>query len=157
MDMSHDMHEEQKVETNKFTSHKGHHEGMDPMEHHKMMAEDFKKRFFVVLPLTIFVLIMSMQIQKWLGFTLDFQGRESLLFVLGTLIVVYGGKPFFSAAKSEINTRNFGMMTLVSLALSAGYLFSVAATFLFKGESLWWEISTLALAFLFGHFLEIEQ
>ena len=156
MDMSHDMHEEQKVETNKFTSHKGHHEGMDPMEHHKMMAEDFKKRFFVVLPLTIFVLLMSMQIQKWLGFTLDFQGRESLLFVLGTLIVVYGGKPFFSAAKSEINTRNFGMMTLVSLALSAGYLFSVAATFLFKGESLWWEISTLALAFLFGHFLEMR-
>ncbi len=129
---------------------------MDPMEHHKMMADDFRKRFFAVLPLTILVLVLSMQIQEWLRFSLDFQGREFVLFILGTAIVVYGGKPFFSAAKSEIKTRNFGMMTLVSLALSTGYLFSSAATFLFTGESLWWEISTLALAFLFGHYLEMR-
>ena len=156
MNMAHDGHKAEKAEAEKFSSHQGHHEGMDPMEHHRMMADDFRKRFFVVLPLTVFVLLLSMQIQVWLGFTLDFRGREILLFVLGTLIVVYGGKPFFSAAKSEITTRNFGMMTLVSLALSAGYLFSTAATFLFTGESLWWEISTLALAFLFGHWMEMR-
>jgi len=168
VDMAHDGHNAKKAETERFSSHQGHHEGMparqnhkhndggDPMEHHRMMADDFRKRFFVVLPLTIFVLLLSMQIQEWLGFTLVFLGHEILLFLLGTLIVVYGGKPFFSAAKSEIITSNFGMMSLVSLALSAGYLFSTAATFFFTGESLWWEISTLALAFLFGHWMEMR-
>ena len=48
------------------------------------------------------------------------------------------------------------MMTLVSLAVLSGYLFSVAATFLFAGESLWWEISTLVSAFLFGHWMEMR-
>jgi P-type Cu2+ transporter len=151
-----DKHTKEELGEDKFKSHVGHHEGMDPMEHHQMMAEDFKKRFFVVLPLTITVLVLSHQIQEWFGYSLDFLGREWLLFVLGTVIVVYGGRPFFEAAKNEISTRNFGMMTLVSLALSAGYLFSAAATFLFPGELLWWEISTLALAFLFGHWMEMR-
>jgi Cu2+-exporting ATPase len=48
------------------------------------------------------------------------------------------------------------MMTLVSLAVLSGYTFSIATTFLFPGESLWWEISTLVLAFLFGHWVEMR-
>jgi len=44
---------------------------MDHTQHHAKMAEDFRKRFWVVLPLTIIVLILSPKIQEWFGFSLD--------------------------------------------------------------------------------------
>lgn len=129
---------------------------MDHTNHHRMMAEDFKRRFFVVLPLTILVLILSAKIQEWLGFQLTLPYHNVSLFFLGTAIVLYGGWPFYKEANQELRSKNYGMMTLVSLAVISGYLFSVAATFLFPGESLWWEISTLVLAFLFGHWMEMR-
>jgi len=131
-------------------------EPMDHTAHHAQMGHSFKKLFFQVLPLTLIVLLLSPNIQKWFGFTLDFPGRELVLFGLGSIIALYGGWPFYSAARFEIAGKNFGMMTLVSLAVLSGYLFSVAATFLFAGESLWWEISTLVSAFLFGHWMEMR-
>lgn len=124
--------------------------------HHKMMAEDFKRRFFTALPLTIIVLILSPKIQEWFGFSIDFPLRNLVLFGLGTLIALYGGWPFYSSARDELRSKNWGMMTLVSLAVLAGYSFSVLAIFAFPGESLWWEISTLVLAFLFGHWMEMR-
>lgn len=132
------------------------HSSHDHMQHHVMMAEDFKRRFLVALPLTILILVLSPQIQQWLGISIDFPFRGFLLFIFGTVMVVYGGKPFFAAARGELSSRNYGMMTLVSLAIGAGYIFSIAATFLFPGESLWWEISTLVLVFLFGHWMEMR-
>ena len=139
-----------------FHSHTGHHEGMDPMEHHKMMADDFRRRFFVTLPFTLLVLVLSPQIQKWLGISINFLGLNYVLLLLGTIIICYGGKPFFQAAKEELFSKNWGMMTLVSLALFAGYLFSLVSALFFPGESLWWEISTLTLVFLLGHWLEMR-
>ena len=129
---------------------------MDHTEHHRRMAEDFKRRFFIVLPLTIIVLILSPKIQEWFGFSLDFPFRNFALFALGSIIALFGGWPFYSSARDELRSRNWGMMTLVSLAVISGYSFSVAATFLFPGESLWWEISTLVLVFLFGHWMEMR-
>ncbi|OGY23624.1 MAG: copper-translocating P-type ATPase, partial [Candidatus Woykebacteria bacterium GWB1_45_5] len=127
--------------------HKDHHEGME---------NNFKRRFFIALPLTIVVLALSPKIQQWFHFTITFSGIEMVLLVLASIIVFYTGWPFYVMAKGEIKSRAFGMMTLVSLAVLSGYLFSVAATFLFKGESLYWEISTLVLAFLFGHWMEMR-
>lgn len=132
------------------------HSSHDHTEHHRMMAEDFKRRFFITLPLTILVLFLSSQIQLWFGFSIDFVGHDLVLFILGSVIALYGGKPFFVAAKDELKSRNWGMMTLVSLAITAGYSFSVAATFIFQGASLWWEISTLVSVFLFGHWVEMK-
>ena len=132
------------------------HPSHDHSQHHAMMAQDFKRRFWIVLPLTIIVLALSPKIQEWFGFSIDFPFRSIILFAIGTVIAFFGGKPFYGAAKGEIKSGNWGMMTLVSLAISAGYLFSVAATFLFPGESLWWEISTLVLVFLFGHWMEMR-
>lgn len=140
----------------KKTAHRPQHAPGHAHNHHEIMAQDFKKRFWMVLPLTIIVLILSPQIQNWLGIRLDFAGREIVLFALGSLIALWGALPFYQHAKGELETKNFGMMTLVSLAVLSGYSFSVAATFLFKGESLWWEMSTLVLAFLFGHWMEMR-
>ena len=150
------------VQARKEEGKKGGHEGhsmqgaVDHTEHHRKMAEDFRKRFFLVLPLTIIVLILSPKIQEWFGFTLEFPLRNTVLFGLGSLIAMYGGWPFYVASKDELRSKNWGMMTLVSLAVLSGFLFSTAATFLFPGESLWWEISTLVLVFLFGHWMEMR-
>jgi len=123
---------------------------------HASMEHDFKRRFFITLPLVIATMLLSPNIQKWLGVSFDFPLRNFDLFLLGTFIFIYGGLPFFKAARREIKTRNFGMMTLVALAITVGYAFSVAATFLFPGESLYWEISTLISVFLLGHWLEMR-
>lgn len=130
----------------------------DHEEHkdHQSLEQDFKKRFLVTLPIVFVVILLSENIQKWLGISIDFVGRQPLLFLLGTFIFVFGGLPFFKSAKGEIKTRNYGMMTLVALAITVGYTFSVAATFLFPGESLYWEISTLISVFLLGHWLEMR-
>ncbi len=131
-------------------------EGHDDHGGHKNMEQDFKRRFFTALPLIIIVLTLSPKIQQWFGFSVDFPGIDIILFLLASIIVFYNGWPFYVMAKGEIKSRMYGMMTLVSLAVLSGYAFSVAATFLFEGESLYWEISTLVLAFLFGHWMEMR-
>src|SRR3990167_11540244 len=123
---------------------------------HNGMEESFKRRFFIALPLTLVVLLLSPKIQEWFGFSIDFPERVIILFLLSSIIVLYTALPFYQMAAGEIKTRSFAMMTLVSLAVLSGYIFSVAATFLFPGESLYWEISTLVLAFLFGHWMEMR-
>lgn len=130
-----------------------HHEGQ---EHHASMEQDFKKRFFITFPLVVITMLLSPNIQMWLNISFDFPGRNLLLFLIGTFIFFFGGLPFFQAAKGEIKAKNAGMMTLVALAITVGYTFSVAATFLFPGESLYWEIATLISVFLFGHWLEMR-
>ena len=129
--------------------HEGH-------ENHASMEKDFKKRFFVTFPFVILSILLSRMIQMWLGFNLAIPGQELMLFTIGTFIFFFGGLPFFKGAKGEIFTRNIGMMSLVALAITSGYAFSVAATFLFPGESLYWEIATLISVFLLGHWLEMR-
>src|SRR3990167_2913301 len=126
-------------------------------EGHLGMEEDFKRRFFLALPLTIIVLVLSPKIQDWFNFSVpQFAPYNLVLLALTSIIVLYCGWPFYKMAKGELRKKNPAMMTLVSLAVLSGYLFSIAATFLFKGESLYWEISTLVLAFLFGHWMEMR-
>lgn len=123
---------------------------------HANMEESFKKRFFLTLPLTILVLALSPHIQEWFRFSLQVPGQDFILFSLTSIIVLWAGLPFYQMAKAEIEAKAYGMMTLVSLAVLSGYFFSVAATFLFPGENLYWEVSTLVLAFLFGHWMEMR-
>ncbi len=128
----------------------------DNHSHHSSMEDNFKRRFFITLPLVIFTMLLSPNIQKWFHYVFNFQGREIVLFTLGTFIFFIGGMPFFIAAKGELKAKSPAMMTLVAFAITVGYIFSVAATFLFPGESLYWEISTLISVFLLGHWLEMR-
>ena len=124
--------------------------------HHAGMEEQFKRRFFAAVPLTLIVLALSPKIQEWFGFEIAFPGINLVLFGLASVIALWAGWPFYQMAKAELQNKAPAMMTLVSFAVLAGYFFSVAATFLFEGESLYWEISTLVLAFLFGHWMEMR-
>ncbi|MEX2028389.1 MAG: heavy metal translocating P-type ATPase [Candidatus Curtissbacteria bacterium] len=123
---------------------------------HEGMEENFKRRFLIALPLTLLVLLLSPSVQKWLGFSFNVPNVQIILFALTSIIVFYNGWPFYQMAEGELKSKKPAMMTLVSMAVILGYLFSIAATFLFEGEYLYWEISTLVLVFLFGHYLEMR-
>jgi len=125
-------------------------------DHHAMMEADFRRRFWVVLALTVPVLLLSPTIQRWFGFSLTFPNARYLLFILATVITFYGTWPFYKNARRALQTRLLDMNVLVSLAVSAGYLFSVGATFFFTAVDFYWEISTLVAVLLLGHWLEMR-
>ncbi|MFQ5870979.1 MAG: heavy metal translocating P-type ATPase [Candidatus Geothermarchaeales archaeon] len=142
------------------SEHAAHAAGKAPEhDHHAMMERDMRKRFFVVLVLTVPVLLLSPTIQSWLGFTLPtFVGSRILLFVLATVIVGYGGWPFYRGASKALRNGRADMDVLVSIAVIAGYLYSVGATFIFEeAPDFYWEISTLVLFLLFGHWMEMRS
>ena len=85
----HDKHQHHK----EHSEHEGHGEH-NHQDHHRMMIEDFKKRFWVSLVLTLPVLLLSPMIQDWLGVNWAFQGSLYVLFVLSSIIYFYGGFPF---------------------------------------------------------------
>ena len=125
-------------------------------DHHAMMEQDFRRRFWVVLALTIPVLLLSPTIQQWFGFSLTFPGYRYLLFAMATVITFYGTWPFYKNARKALRTGILDMSVLVSIAVSAGYLFSVGSTFFFTAVDFYWEVSTLVAVLLLGHWLEMR-
>ena len=136
-----------------------HGEGGKHYDHHAMMELDFRKRFFVSLIITGPILILSPTIQQWFNFTVPhFPGYDYVLFGLATVIAFYGGWPFFKGGYESIKRGTLGMMVLVSIAVSTGYLFSVATTFILVDTvDFYWEISTLVVFLLFGHWMEMRM
>lgn len=125
-------------------------------DHHAMMEGDFRKRFFVVAVLTLPILGLSPTVQGWLGFEARFAGIKYLLFVLATVVTGYGTWPFFKSAVEALRRRVLDMSVLVSVAVSAGYAFSVGSTFAFRSIDFYWEIATLVAVLLLGHWLEMR-
>jgi len=132
------------------------HQKAEAHDHHAMMEKDFRRRFWVVLVITFPVLLLSPTIQRWFGFTLTFPGARYVLFVLATVITFYGAWPFYKNARKALRTGVADMNVLVSLAVSAGYLFSVGATFVFTAVDFYWEIASLVAVLLLGHWLEMR-
>jgi P-type Cu2+ transporter len=120
-------------------------------------TEDFLKRFWVCLVVTVPVLLLSHMIQQWLGFEMRFDGDKYILLVLGSFIYFYGGMPFLKGMISEIRDRAVGMMTLVALAISVAYIYSSAVVFGLKGMDFFWELATLIDIMLLGHWLEMRS
>ncbi|MEO6150012.1 MAG: HAD-IC family P-type ATPase, partial [Mucilaginibacter sp.] len=126
-------------------------------DHHAMMISDFKKRFYVVLALTIPIMLLSPMIQQWLHIDINFSGSAYLLFALSTLVFVYGGWPFLNGWVSEIKAMNPGMMTLIGFAIAVAYIYSAATVFGLEGMDFFWELTTLILIMLIGHWIEMTS
>ncbi|WPU96431.1 copper-translocating P-type ATPase [Mucilaginibacter sabulilitoris] len=135
----------------------GHSMDMSGPGHHAMMIADFKKRFYVVLALTVPVMLLSMQIQQWLHLAISFAGSPYLLFALASVVFVYGGWPFLTGWLSEMKAKNPGMMTLIGFAVTVAYLYSSATVFGLKGMDFFWELDTLILIMLLGHWIEMKS
>jgi Cu2+-exporting ATPase len=139
-------------------SHAGHNPKHGEMGHdHSAMIEDFKRRFYVSLGLTIPILVLSDMIQHWLGFQLDFLGRKYFLLALSVGLFWYGGKPFLEGCLDELKSRRPGMMTLIAMAITIAFVYSVATVFGFQGMDFFWELATLIVIMLLGHWLEMRS
>jgi Cu2+-exporting ATPase len=139
--------------------HEGHdpHMGMSEHDHHAMMIADFKKRFYVVLALTIPIMLLSTMIQHFIGVTWTFNGSSYILFALSSVVFVYGGWPFLIGLVDEVKAKNPGMMFLIGFAITVAYCYSVAIVFGLKGMDFFWELATLILIMLLGHWIEMRS
>ena len=128
-------------------AHEGHSPGM------------FRDRFWLSLLLTIPVVIWSPHIEGLLGYTAPrFPGSDWIPAVLGTVVFFYGGLVFLKGAWRELQDRLPGMMTLISLAISVAFLFSLVVELgLITAEALWWELATLVTIMLLGHWVEMRS
>lgn len=141
---THEMHTEHAAHAG-HDKHAGHH------------TSDFLKRFWICLALTIPVLALSHMIQQWFSFHFAFTGDKYVLLVVGSGIYFYGGMPFFKGMASEIKDRAMGMMTLVAIAISVAFFYSLAVVFGLKGMDFFWELATLIDIMLLGHWLEMRS
>src|SRR3990167_9335123 len=118
----------------------------------------FRDKFWNSLALTVLVLIYSENIQRWLHFTPPtFSGSQYIPFVLSTIIFFYGGLVFLKSARGELKAKRPGMMTLISLAITTAFVYSLAVQFGLGGEAFFWELSTLITIMLLGHWLEMAS
>lgn len=133
------------------------HEHEDHSNHHAHMIEDFKKRFWVSLLISVPISILSPMFQNLFNYTLSFTGSNLLLFALATFVFFYGGKPFLSGAKKELlKDHTPGMMTLISLAIVTSYVYSSLTTFFITGSDFYFELATLIVVMLLGHWIEMR-
>lgn len=132
------------------------HDGNDHSAHGGMIA-DFKKRFYVTLVLTIPVMLLSGMIQQWLDIHWKFTGSQYLLLFLSSVIFLYGGWPFLKGWWHEMKKWKPGMMTLIGFAITVAYIYSVATLFGLKGIDFFWELATLILIMLLGHWIEMKS
>ena len=144
-----DTKEQQQMDHNKH-GHEGH-------NGHGDMVADFKKRFFISLILTIPVLALSPMIQDFMGVDWRFDNDMYLLFALSTVIFFYGGWPFLTGGIAELKDKNPGMMTLIALAISIAYGYSTFVVFGWDGNQLFWELATLVVIMLLGHWIEMRS
>ena len=144
-------------DNNQGESGDNHTHGHAGHDHHRMMIEDFKRRFWISLFFTLPVLVLSPMIQGFFGFEWIFNENTYVLFVLSSVIYFYGGWPFLKGMKDEITGGNPGMMTLIGVAISTAYIYSSAVAFGLEGKMFFWEIGTLIVIMLLGHWIEMKS
>ena len=143
--------------------HDGHEDGSQGHDHgahvdHSDHEEMFKKRFFICFVLSIPVLYFSPMLQEWFGYSaVVFTGSELVAPLLGVAVFVYGGIPFIRMGAVEVRNREPGMMLLISLAITVALVYSLAAVVFGIGEPLFWELVTLIVIFLLGHWIEMRS
>src|SRR5438034_5071146 len=138
-------------------AHHDHH--MQDQSAHAHMVDDFRRRFWISLALTVPVLATSEMVQHFLGLrpVLGFPGDRYVEFVFASAIYFYGGWPFLTGLVDELKKKLPGMMTLVGLAISVAYLYSAAVVFGLRGTVFFWETATLIDIMLLGHWIEMRS
>jgi Cu2+-exporting ATPase len=138
--------------------HEGHnHDEHNHHQHHAQMIEDFKKRFWISIIITIPIMVLAPMIQELLGYELRFQYDRYVQFALSTIVFFYCGFPFLKGLKDEIADRKPGMMTLIALAISVAYFYSSAVVFGLEGKIFFWELASLIAVMLLGHWIEMKS
>ncbi len=151
---AHSAHDAHSAHAASDASHGQHAQHVDHSGHERM----FRDRFWVSLVLTIPVLLFSPMVQSWLGFSMpQFSGDRWVGPIFAILIFFYGGLPFLQMAVPELKARRPGMMTLISLAITVAFVYSVFAMFVAPESGFFWEMATLIDIMLLGHWVEMRS
>lgn len=124
---------------------------------HSEMIRDFKKRFWISLLISVPIVMFSEMIQHWFGFTIDFPGRKYVLAILSSFVFFYGGWPFLKGLWEEVRTSSIGMMTLIGIAVTVAWGYSTAIALGLPGMDFYWEMATLIVIMLLGHWMEMRS
>ena len=165
-DMDHSKHEHVSTEEHGDykDQHQEHHAGHDHSghsghDHHH--HGNFKELFLKSLPLGIIIMLLSPMAGFDLPFQFTFPYSDIVVAILSTILIIYGGRPFYQGAVDEFKQKEPGMMALVSLGLSVSYLYSiytVIASYV-TGEQImdfFFEFASLLLIMLLGHWIEMK-
>ncbi|WP_423751796.1 copper-translocating P-type ATPase [Salinirarus marinus] len=125
---------------------------------HEGHEQMFRRRFFVSTLLSIPVLLYSEMLQGWLGFSVPtFPGSEWINPVFAVIVFAYGGVPFLRMAIPELKDRSPGMMTLISMAITVAFVYSLASVVFPTQSAFFWELVTLIDIMLLGHWIEMRS
>ena len=166
---SHSHHNHGDMDHSKMDHSKMNHSAMDhsEMDHGAMGGHahhhhgSFKEIFLKSLPLGIAILLITPMMDIQLPFQIIFPYADVVAAVLATILYIYGGKPFYMGAKDEFNSKDPGMMSLITLGITVSYVYSVyavAARYV-TGEHVmdfFFEFATLILIMLLGHWIEMK-
>ena len=157
MEMDHDVPEEHEGMDHAVDDHFAHggHAGMTMAD----MAIDMRNRFILALALTIPIFLYSPLASEIFKLVLPVPfGLDVKIwsFLLTTPVVAYGGIPFYRGARHAFSSKVLNMSVLVTISVLAGYIFSVAATFLFEGDVFYEAAAMLTTFVLFGHWVEMR-
>jgi len=132
------------------------HAGHDKHAGHSVAM--FRDKFLLSFLLTLPTLVWGHMLQSALGYTApSVPGARWIPAIFGSAVFMYGGTPFLAGAVREIRDRLPGMMTLIALAISVAFAFSLAVVLGFPGMPLWEELATLVTVMLLGHWLEMRS
>ncbi|NPD11130.1 copper-translocating P-type ATPase [Enterococcus sp. MMGLQ5-2] len=142
-------------------SHQG--EDHQAMDHSMMHMGNLKLKFVISLILAIPIILLSPMMGINLPFSISFNGSEWLVLILATILYFYGGMPFLSGAKMELSMKKPAMMTLIALGISVSYFYSLYAfiqnNILVHSQHVmdfFWELATLIVIMLLGHWIEMN-
>lgn len=147
-------HHTHKDHSEHSASHHEHHGHANHGDHH---MNDFWKRFVVSSIITIPILVLSPMLQQWFGYEVRFLGDKYILAILSTFVFVYGGYPFLKGLVDELRANAIGMMTLIGVAITVAWAYSAAVTFGLPGMDFYWEMATLIVIMLIGHYFEMKS
>lgn len=138
--------------------HGGHADRADHAGHggHEGHAEMFRRLFWANLALAAPVLVFSKQIQEWLNYDLSFTGSDWIAPILGIVIYFYGGRPFLTGGRDEARQRQPGMMLLIALAITVAFAASLLSLTDALDLEFWWELASLIVIMLLGHWQEMK-
>jgi P-type Cu2+ transporter len=151
MNESHTQHEHAQAHSGATRRHDAGHD-------HGAMIEDFRRRFWISLALTVPILWLSPMVRHVIGLSESpFAGSGFVLLALSSVVYFYGGWPFLAGLARELKKRQPGMMTLISVAISAAYFYSAAVILGLPGTNFFWELATLIDIMLLGHWIEMRS
>jgi Cu2+-exporting ATPase len=137
--------------------HAGPHSGHQGHDKHAGHApEQFRRKFWLSLALTLPIVATSEMIMEWFGYSLDFPGISLVGPVLGSVVFLYGGWPFLVGGVREVRDRAPGMMLLISMAITVAYVASLATSLGLFDLDFWWELAALVTIMLLGHWQEMK-